>query len=180
MLTQCSLYMKRDAYCSFNNPDQYVAKQIAVAVIVFVKDHVQAFLSLCVCVWQAACVPVMLSNGWELPFSEIIDWNTAAVIGDERLLLQVTGRRRHSHKNHMLRLSPANYSGQRNSSSGKQNHFLTVDILSTHSFFPQNPVMFCFLVKWLSTKHNASSIPSPWLLENATQSLTLLYERANK
>jgi len=31
----------------------------------------------------------MLSNGWELPFSEIIDWNTAAVIGDERLLLQV-------------------------------------------------------------------------------------------
>uniref|UniRef100_A0A3P8VS81 Exostosin glycosyltransferase 1 n=1 Tax=Cynoglossus semilaevis TaxID=244447 RepID=A0A3P8VS81_CYNSE len=37
---------------------------------------------------QAACVPVMLSNGWELPFSEIIDWNTAAVIGDERLLLQ--------------------------------------------------------------------------------------------
>lgn len=40
-------------------------------------------------VFQAACVPVMLSNGWELPFSEIIDWNTAAVIGDERLLLQV-------------------------------------------------------------------------------------------
>lgn len=38
---------------------------------------------------QAACVPVMLSNGWELPFSEIINWNTAAVIGDERLLLQV-------------------------------------------------------------------------------------------
>lgn len=34
-------------------------------------------------------MPVMLSNGWELPFSEIIDWNTAAVIGDERLLLQV-------------------------------------------------------------------------------------------
>lgn len=39
--------------------------------------------------FQAACVPVMLSNGWELPFSEVIDWNTAAVIGDERLLLQV-------------------------------------------------------------------------------------------
>lgn len=39
---------------------------------------------------QAACVPVVLSNGWELPFSEIIDWNRATVIGDERLLLQVT------------------------------------------------------------------------------------------
>uniref|UniRef100_A0A8C5MEL1 N-acetylglucosaminyl-proteoglycan 4-beta-glucuronosyltransferase n=1 Tax=Leptobrachium leishanense TaxID=445787 RepID=A0A8C5MEL1_9ANUR len=38
---------------------------------------------------QAACVPVMLSNGWELPFSEVIDWNQAAVIGDERLLLQI-------------------------------------------------------------------------------------------
>lgn len=33
----------------------------------------------------------MLSNGWELPFSEVIDWNQAAVIGDERLLLQVRG-----------------------------------------------------------------------------------------
>ncbi|KAM9838296.1 exostosin-1b [Aulostomus maculatus] len=38
---------------------------------------------------QAACVPVMLSNGWEMPFSEVIDWNAAAVIGDERLLLQI-------------------------------------------------------------------------------------------
>lgn len=40
-------------------------------------------------------MPVMLSNGWELPFSEIIDWNTAAVIGDERLLLQVQTRHIH-------------------------------------------------------------------------------------
>uniref|UniRef100_A0A6Q2XGK7 Exostosin glycosyltransferase 1 n=1 Tax=Esox lucius TaxID=8010 RepID=A0A6Q2XGK7_ESOLU len=38
---------------------------------------------------QAACIPVLLSNGWELPFSEIIDWSKAAIIGDERLLLQV-------------------------------------------------------------------------------------------
>lgn len=55
---------------------------------------------ICVYVSQAACVPVMLSNGWELPFSEIIDWNTAAVIGDERLLLQVTARRRTHTKPH--------------------------------------------------------------------------------
>ncbi|KAK1171808.1 exostosin-1-like [Acipenser oxyrinchus oxyrinchus] len=38
---------------------------------------------------QAACIPVLLSNGWELPFSETIDWSKAAVIGDERLLLQI-------------------------------------------------------------------------------------------
>ncbi|XP_061097603.1 exostosin-1 [Conger conger] len=37
----------------------------------------------------AACIPVLLSNGWELPFSEVIDWSKAAVIGDERLLLQI-------------------------------------------------------------------------------------------
>uniref|UniRef100_A0A3Q3INQ2 Glycosyl transferase 64 domain-containing protein n=1 Tax=Monopterus albus TaxID=43700 RepID=A0A3Q3INQ2_MONAL len=38
---------------------------------------------------QAACIPFILSNGWELPFSEVIDWRKAAIIGDERLLLQV-------------------------------------------------------------------------------------------
>lgn len=38
---------------------------------------------------QAACIPVILSNGWELPFSEVIDWRKAAIVGDERLLLQV-------------------------------------------------------------------------------------------
>lgn len=38
---------------------------------------------------QAGCIPVLLSNGWELPFAEVIDWNEAAVWADERLLLQV-------------------------------------------------------------------------------------------
>ncbi|KAL8607673.1 hypothetical protein ACOMHN_039347 [Nucella lapillus] len=40
-------------------------------------------------VLQAACVPVLLSNGWELPFAEVIDWNRVVVWGDERLLLQM-------------------------------------------------------------------------------------------
>ena len=39
---------------------------------------------------QAACIPVLLSNGWELPLSEVIDWNKAAIWGDERLLFQVS------------------------------------------------------------------------------------------
>ncbi|XP_013413641.1 exostosin-1a isoform X1 [Lingula anatina] len=40
-------------------------------------------------VLQAGCIPVLLANGWELPFSDVIDWNKAVVWGDERLLLQV-------------------------------------------------------------------------------------------
>lgn len=90
------LYINRAAYCRCNDEDQYPVNQPRlgqVAMIVVVKASLPG-LTLCMCVSQAACVPVMLSNGWELPFSEIIDWNTAAVIGDERLLLQVTARRR--------------------------------------------------------------------------------------
>ncbi|GIY76349.1 exostosin-1 [Caerostris extrusa] len=38
---------------------------------------------------QAGCVPVLLSNGWELPFSDVVHWGKATVWADERLLLQV-------------------------------------------------------------------------------------------
>ncbi|XP_076349903.1 exostosin-1b-like isoform X2 [Tachypleus tridentatus] len=38
---------------------------------------------------QAGCIPVLLSNGWELPFGEVIDWSKATVRADERLLMQV-------------------------------------------------------------------------------------------
>lgn len=46
----------------------------------------------------------MLSNGWELPFSEVIDWNQAAVIGDERLLLQIPSTIRSIHQDKILAL----------------------------------------------------------------------------
>lgn len=39
---------------------------------------------------QAGCIPVLLSNGWALPFAQRIDWNKAVVWADERLLLQVS------------------------------------------------------------------------------------------
>ena len=47
-------------------------------------------------VLSAACIPVLLSNDWVLPFSEVIDWSKAAVLADERLLLQVTAGPRDS------------------------------------------------------------------------------------
>jgi len=37
---------------------------------------------------QAGCVPVIMSNGWQLPFGEVIDWPAATIAMDERLLLQ--------------------------------------------------------------------------------------------
>ncbi|XP_022901231.1 exostosin-1 [Onthophagus taurus] len=40
-------------------------------------------------VLQAGCIPVLLSNGWALPFAQVIDWSKAAIWADERLLLQV-------------------------------------------------------------------------------------------
>jgi len=38
---------------------------------------------------QAGCLPVILSNGWQLPFDEVIDWDSASISVDERQLLQV-------------------------------------------------------------------------------------------
>ncbi|XP_055338110.1 exostosin-1-like [Paramacrobiotus metropolitanus] len=51
---------------------------------------------------QAGCVPVILSNDWELPFTEVIDWNKAAVMADERLLTQIPSLLRSIHFDRIL------------------------------------------------------------------------------
>ncbi|EDV20368.1 uncharacterized protein TRIADDRAFT_1026, partial [Trichoplax adhaerens] len=38
---------------------------------------------------QFGCIPIVLSNGWVLPFSEVIDWKKACVQIDERQLFDV-------------------------------------------------------------------------------------------
>ncbi|CAG0917370.1 unnamed protein product [Notodromas monacha] len=40
------------------------------------------------------CIPVVLSNGWVLPFEEVIDWHQAALVADERLLFQLPEKMR--------------------------------------------------------------------------------------
>jgi hypothetical protein len=64
---------------------KYVYMRILYTYIIKRVTDVYRFLEAL----QAGCIPVLLSNGWELPFSEVIDWKKAALWADERLLFQV-------------------------------------------------------------------------------------------
>ena len=39
-------------------------------------------------VMEQGCIPIVMANGWVLPFSEKIDWSRAAINWDERLLIE--------------------------------------------------------------------------------------------
>jgi glucuronyl/N-acetylglucosaminyl transferase EXT1 len=38
---------------------------------------------------KVGCIPVILSNGWILPFSEILNWKKAVLFADERFISEV-------------------------------------------------------------------------------------------
>lgn len=38
---------------------------------------------------QASCIPISLSNGYILPFSEVLDWKNAVLVVDERQMFQL-------------------------------------------------------------------------------------------
>lgn len=50
------------------------------------------------------CIPVVLSNSWVLPFSEVIDWSSAVIMADERLLLQIPEQIRSISKQKLISL----------------------------------------------------------------------------
>lgn len=58
---------------------------------------------------EVGCIPVLLSNGWELPFSEVIDWSKALVLGDERLLTQIPTIVRSYSKSQILAMKQQGY-----------------------------------------------------------------------
>lgn len=39
---------------------------------------------------KVGCIPVILSDNWELPFSEVIDWSQAAIQFHERAVFFVS------------------------------------------------------------------------------------------
>ena len=50
------------------------------------------------------CIPVVLSNDWIKPFSEIIDWNNVIVNADERSVLQIPETLRSFSRNQISRM----------------------------------------------------------------------------
>ncbi|KAK3506845.1 hypothetical protein QTP70_029252 [Hemibagrus guttatus] len=96
---------------------------------------------------QAACIPVLLSNGWELPFSEVIDWSKAAIIGDERLLLQIPSITRSVDAERILAL-------RQQTQFLWDSYFSSVDkiVLTTLEGCPLSPVLFITFMDRISRR----------------------------
>ncbi|XP_062323851.1 exostosin-1 [Osmerus eperlanus] len=112
---------------------------------------------------QAACIPVLLSNGWELPFSEVIDWSKAAILGDERLLLQVPSITRWVEPARILSLrQQTQFLWDAYFSSVSKIVSTTLEIIQdrVHSHVSRTPLMWNFLPGALYVLPQFSSDPS--------------------
>ncbi len=58
---------------------------------------------------QVGCIPVVLSDGWVLPFSEVIDWSRAAIQISEKALLQMPTMLRSIKRDRILAMRQQGY-----------------------------------------------------------------------
>ena len=99
---------------------------------------------------QAGCIPVLLSNGWELPFSEVIDWSKALIQGDERLLTELPSVVRSFRQEQILAMKQqALFLYEAYLSSVEKILLTTLEV--------RNNFVFYFAVHWIPLKVSTSS-----------------------
>ena len=113
---------------------------------------------------------MLLSNGWELPFSEMIDWSKALIQGDEKLLTELPSIVRSYSKEQILAMKQQTlFLWEAYFSSVEKIILTTLEVNSFIFLF----FFFCFyttlrteiqspLVPSLVVKGRAVVIPGPW------------------
>ena len=112
---------------------------------------------------QYGCIPVIMSNGWDLPFSDVIDWVKFSIVLDESLLLQLPNILRGIKLDHVLSMKQQTIFVWKNYfSSVSQVIHTTLEVSFWHFYlkffccfyYICKRFMFCFVIKNLSSETN--------------------------